>query len=354
MSEPESVKIKFDGRIASKGHIYFYEYSRSQYATSRFLTTVERFRREGRVIDRVTQSKTIEMIVAAPEKGSFVLEILVPVAAELAPHLAQIPFRAFMAFIWSKLMPPNEKRDQMAVKLAEIELKREQERTKQISAQQDGEVERFRSLERIVESQAATNRQMLELLDKTIERMDSRVTEAGYSEEDLIREREFTRADIIREDEIEKYESQLSSLDRSNIRKLTQKLRPMVGEMALPLRSSAERFFMGSNDNEDSFVRLDSRRALSIEEKHKDEEEITAECIIRSYDKFTGRGKVEADIFEKTMYFSVPQELKSEMRTKILQGMDKYKAVCAFTAYRDVDNNITSLVLEDVIAPDMR
>jgi hypothetical protein len=344
----ESVRLKFDGGIAAGGRIYLYEYSRSQYGLSRFITITEQFRRTGEVIDRVTASKAIDLIVAVPERGSFLLDVLVPTLTPVASELVQVPFKSLFAYIWARLLPHNEKRDAMAVELARIELAREQERTRQLDAAQTGETERLRILREIIRDQSATTQQALDLVDRALQRPDQAMARAGYEPEQLIQERQLIAADLVREKTLEETERQVEKLDPKRVNQLTNKLRPMVSEIGLPLRSSAAQASIGDAEADDAFIRLDADRLAEIGARNIDDTEFEVECNIRSYDKFTGRGKVESDEFEKTMFFLVEPHLRGELRDVILQAMRRRSVTCTFASYKDAAENITSLILRAV------
>jgi hypothetical protein len=95
-------------------------------------------------------------------------------------------------------------------------------------------------------------------------------------------------------------------------------------------------------------VRLDATRARQLNEREVDDEEFQIRCVIRSYDKFNGRGKVESKNFDKTMYFIVEPDLRAEMRDRILEAMAQNYVTCVVAAYRDQSGEITSLILRDI------
>jgi hypothetical protein len=328
--------------------MYLYEYSRSQYALSRFITIIEQYRRTGGVIDRVTASKTIDMVVSAPVRGSFGLEILVPAVGQVAGDIVQVSFKELFAFVWAKLLPPDEGRDKMSVELAKVELARDRERTRRAEIREGGETDRLRIFADVVKNQSATTLQALELVDRALQNGDPRTLRAGYDPEKLIREREMLAADVIRERLLGTAEKAFESSDPRSINRLASKVRPMVEEIGLPLRNSAERCVIGDADNDDAFIRLDEDRLRAVNTRDIDDNEFEVRCIIRSYDKFTGRGKVESDDFEKTMFFMVETELKKALRNKIISAMRQNYVRCQFAAYRDASDVITSLILRDV------
>lgn len=68
----ETLKIRFQGKLASSGRMHFYEYGRYQYATARFISTLEHFRRTGAVASKITGSAKIDIyIFLFQRKGHF-------------------------------------------------------------------------------------------------------------------------------------------------------------------------------------------------------------------------------------------------------------------------------------------
>ena len=73
----ETIQVKFDGGIAAEGQLDFYKFSRSQYGLARFLATVEHYRRTRKVAERINARSYIELRISAPQRGSFIEQVLV-------------------------------------------------------------------------------------------------------------------------------------------------------------------------------------------------------------------------------------------------------------------------------------
>lgn len=348
MADYHPISLKFDGGIASVGTIHLYEYSRSQYALSRFITVVERYRQTGEVIDRVTADRTVDMVVSAPKRGSFGLEILIPLVQPVASQMQNVAFDALFGYVWRRLLPPSTTNDAMAVELARVELAREKERTKQLGSREEAETERLRIVAEIAAGGHATTQQALALVERALANADPRTLEAGYGPERLIAERHMLSADLTSELELNSYEAQLRAVPSEDLTRLTGKLRPMVSDIALPLRRSATVAAIGTPANDNKFVRLDAERVRRIGDRRVDPRPIEVAGLVRSYDRFSRRGKIESDAFEKTMYFSVDFD-DAELPPKVISAMRRQKVVCVCNAYRDAADNITSFILRDIL-----
>jgi hypothetical protein len=171
---------------------------------------------------------------------------------------------------------------------------------------------------------------------------------AGYTLRDLALEEEFAKADLLRENEVEKNLHRLGAIDPKILDRLTNKLRPMVGEIALPLRRSAERCYIGDAANDNAYVRLDKTRVAEVVSSRIDENLITFFGFLRGYDRYTYRGKIESDDFEKTMYFSIEPDKRDELRNKVISAMRKRSVEFTCATYRSPTGAITSLILRDI------
>ncbi len=95
------VRTTFDGGDTDYGRIEFYEYSRSAYALARLISTVEAFRRTGRVPERIVGAANVEIYTYLPEPGSWTY------VTELAKYAAEkvklsVGFNALFAWTAGK------------------------------------------------------------------------------------------------------------------------------------------------------------------------------------------------------------------------------------------------------------
>ena len=95
MSEDEAEKfsVVYDGGLASEGQLHFYEYGRAAYAVAGLVATVEHFRRTGHVASRISSRSYVDVIINAPERGSFPIDILIPLGEALKGASAFTGFR---------------------------------------------------------------------------------------------------------------------------------------------------------------------------------------------------------------------------------------------------------------------
>ncbi|MFP4043717.1 MAG: hypothetical protein ACLFTP_03990 [Rhodosalinus sp.] len=178
----EKLQIVFDGGYASQGRLHFYEYSRSQYATARFVAIVERFRRDQSVLQRVSKKNYVNIYIETPEEGSFIETILIPGAQQAAATAISTPLNAILSYAWHLLLPRREQTDNDIAEMAKIKLAEEQERTKQ-EAERTAQIAELR---KIVDTQQATTQQAIDLAKWAMNSPNPALGRAGLDQSRLL------------------------------------------------------------------------------------------------------------------------------------------------------------------------
>lgn len=342
------IEISYDGGLAASGQLHFYEYSRASYGFARLLSTAEHFRRTGFVAQKINKRNYVDLVIVAPREGSFVTEVVVPALADPAMKLAAIPIKALVAYIFQLLSPRSKKTDETLIELAKIRLAEEKERT----SQSREETKRFDALRKTVETETVTTRQALDLVKyalKTTNRAVDRLQPNKNVYEDMARE---IAAEAAREKEIKAVESHLEKLDPKAVARLTSRVRPMVKEMGLPLRKSADNFTIGGAANDDQpLAYFDDARVKAIESKTTLEDPFVVDCRIKGYDRDAAVGKLKSEEFPRALTFIVPPDRKLELQPKILAAMrdDVDTVNCEVLKVVDKSNQPTSLILMNVL-----
>jgi len=337
----EQIRIKFEGGLAETGKLHFYEYSRSQYATARFITTIEHFRRTGIVADRVTSSTRVDIIVQSPEKGSFIEDVFVSGLKEAAASLVSLPLSSLISYVWHLMVPRAEKTDAALseiarIRLAEIEasVALERERTAQ-----------HQSLERIVAGARATAQEGHELFDWAIQSPNVAVGRLGLSPDEMQGMRNELQAEDQREREFSDHTEGLTSLDEDTMNKLTSRLRPMVPEMALPLRRSAKEMSLSHGSAATTYARITPEVVRSIQERQSEDIVVEVTGHIKSYDRDAGVGKVRSNDLDRVLNFVVPPNTRQVLRDDILEAMRREEVTLICRRVVDRSGLPTSLIL---------
>lgn len=334
----ETIQVKYDGGLAATGKLHYYEFSRSQYALARFISTIEHFRRSGEVAERINSRTYVELVISTPERGSFIQDILIESVKDGIAEVIAAPFIAFFAYAWHLLIPRRERTDQAITELAQLRLALEKEKTAQL--------EHIRA---IAAGTRATSAQAIELLKWSqsipIDIVGALTTTPGQRV-DMFREVE---AEQEREEEFQGIEKKLGEVDEADLNKLTSRLRPMVSEMSLPLKRSADFMNIGTKDKKHEHVAYITTEIVRLIQARTTEEELTEiRGRVKSYDRDAGVGKVQSDDLPRVLNFIVPLVDRAELRDKILAAMRENTVIIVCRFVIDEGKNPTSLILVDV------
>lgn len=336
--------MRFEGGKAANGQLHFYEYTRSQYATARFVTTVEHFRRTQEIVQRVTRASYVEIFVETPKDGSF-LELLTVKTVEAAATSVSVQLGSLLSHVWSRMLPRNEKTDSDVIQMARIQLAVERER----SVQSAEETERFRMLAAVVENNSANSKDALDIAHRALLSAD-----AAYGRADLTSPRIFEiekelLAELERSEQIEADRDALEGIPKEKLDKLTSRLRPMLPEMALPLKRSADTLSIEAGEKQKPLILLNPTNVAELIEKTPDEKPVVLNVHVRSYDRDRGVGKVTSTELPRQLNFVVAPLDQPRLLLKVLEAMrlDNVDILCK--RYFDKSGQPTSIVLEDVL-----
>jgi hypothetical protein len=341
----DSISVIFDGALAAAGQLHFYEYGRAAYGFARLISTIENFRRTGRVAKKVSAGSYINIIIKAPERGSFPIEVLIPIATQIVPHLQNIPpsiLFKYVIHLVTRLLPKEEK---AIIELSKIDLQRERQRTKQSQE----ETKRLAELAKMIETQNVTTRSAIQVLDKALEARDTRISDVDSSPAEIRRLRSKLQTYESRERDFERYQGELESVDRDRLAQLTSRVRPQLGELALPLRRSANRMILAEGATRREFADLDKETVDDISRRSLDEESSIAKMRVKAYDRDTGLGRCDLIDYDlQRVSFSIPVEVRARLRRLILRAMNEDAVSARIRLFRDRSNRITSIIIYDI------
>jgi len=340
----EKIALRFDGGHAAQGRLHFYEYTRSQYATARFVTTVEHFRRTNEVAQRITRSSYVEIMVETPKEGSF-LEILTVKTTEAAATAVSVQLGSLLSHVWSVMLPRNEQSDSEVSEMARIQLAMAQQQA-QISAQ---ETERMRILASIIERNSADLSQALDITQRALLSGSAAYGRAELDSTRILEVQKQLQAEKVRQTQIESDRVSLEEIDPEKLNKLTSRLRPMLPEMALPLKKSADTLAIEGGTEQKPLILLNPRNVAELTEKTPEDEAIELTVHVRSYDRDRGVGKVTSDKPPRQLNFSVAPLNQPRLLMKILDAMSRPTVTFLCRRYFDKSGEPTSLLLEDIL-----
>lgn len=343
-SEAESISVIYDGGLASTGQLHFYEYGRAAYAFARVVATIENFRRRGTVAKRISSDSYVNIFIQAPEKGSFPLDILVPFVAVAASEIYKIPVKIFVEYIIHQIRRILPKDEDKMFQLSKIWLETEQKRS-------SDETERMREVRKIVEDGNITTRAMIGVLEDALKRGFHE--ETGISRDDTARLINELNESEARENRLAPYQHQLSNIDQDDLARLTSRVRPQLAEAGLPLRVSAKSMTLTAGTGRVPIASFDSDSISDIKVRKLDDKSSVVTLRLTAYDRDMGAGK--CDVLDKNlrrMHFTVPINVRTEIRPKILDGMNKDAVTASVRFFTDASKIITSLQLYDIIEPE--
>ncbi|WP_430910588.1 hypothetical protein [Methylobacterium sp. sgz302541] len=317
--DAEIISIIYDGGLATSGQLKFYEFSRASYGFARMITTIEHFRRTGNVAQRISRKNYVDVIIKAPERGSFPIDILIPIAhqiAQEAPKFAHIPIKIFIKYIMDSVKGLlTKKQENEILELTKIFLKNEKERTEQSRLETD-RVQAIRDMNRDsnVTAQAA-----IDVIDSLLKNSDARIGYTDSSAKSMNSIRNSLSERIEREKEFQPYKNDLSRVGSQKMAKLTRKVRPQIAEIGLPLRNSAETVKFSAESDRKTFATFDKDSIADVNSRTIDDKSTVCEVRFISYDKDLGSGKLDiADEDIRRLSYSLPYELKYTLQKKSL------------------------------------
>lgn len=346
MAKETSLTLVYDGGLATSGTLHFYEYGRASYAFARMVTTIEIFRRTDRVPQKVTSKNYVDILVKAPEKGSFPIDIIIPIASELSKYsgvLANVPLSVLFKYVLQLVKGVLPSSENTAVEIAKLRVQEEQERTQQSKE----ETARMREMRKVAESGQITAREAIAVFrdvlnDPDFQRRKGINRSAIESAKADYEEHEALEADIA------DYKDALSKIDNSKIINLAAKIRPQIEEIGVPLRRSAT--IMKFTDKTGGATTTFDRSSIEyINDRNIDDIETNIETRIFAYDRDTGYGKLDiSSLHISRLSFFVPLDLRSKLRRRVLDAIDQDAVFAKMKFIRNRDKVITSTILLDV------
>jgi hypothetical protein len=330
------IALTYDGDIASLGKMRLYEYGRSQYAFSRILTTVEQYRRTRQIIDRVTSTKRVDLIVTAPRRGSFRLDVDVDSDAPAAAGVAD--FETLFALVLDRLIPMGEEFSDLAASLARI-------RHREVSQAANVDQQLLQSLDDLAAGEVYDPKLVLDTLEWAINSSNRAIARADISQDEIERAFALTKSDIARQGIIKRYRGQVN-IQELNV--LTAKVRTIFNELAVPLGKSADIISIGTATAKRKFYHFDRKRLDFINARDLDAEEIELWVKIKNFDVESATGSMRIDGAGPSKRFNVDPAAGQEVRTNVVLAMNQAGVDVVCVVYKDSNGIVTSYMIKEV------
>lgn len=348
----ESVRFRFTGGITDNHEMSFYEFGRFQYGAARFVYTLENFRQNGNVLEKLNTKVRADIRVKAATEGSFIQDILMPAGVILAECSIKCSFEAIFAYVWDKMLPPSKGKS-IAIELARQEVKREEQRT----FQEKEKTAQFKALAQIAEGNTVTTQMALKILDHAIKKQDSlSYDEDILTAEDLNFYRQELLAETSRKKIIDDNAHALSQIPRKTEQKLTSQVRKSFADMAKPLKTSAEKMeiLSGPESSMDKVAYIDASTAAKISSESEDDDMTLVRGGIKSFDVETFNGQLRYNELKRPISFRIKSSEKEQVSKRVLDCMKAKNDNTWLKLYivRDMYGSPVRALLDDIIDED--
>ena len=196
--------------------------------------------------------------------------------------------------------------------------------------------------------QRATTEQALDLVKWAMTTTNRAVGRLEVPRTEFLEIKDELEAEQQRIEEFKNSEIELRGIDEKSMNKLTSRVRPMIPEMTLPLRRSAEKMFISPSRSSRPYVFLNKDLARNLTEKESEKEISDIVGRVKGYDRDAGVGKFSSPDLPRTLNFIVPLQARDELRDKILEAMRRNRVILRCRKTVDKSGMPTSLILIDV------
>lgn len=345
----ENIRFRFTGGIADEHEMNFYEFGRFQYGAARFIYTLESFRQNGKVLQRLTTRVNADIRVKAAAEGSFLQDVLVFTAPILAECAIQCHFEAMFAYIWDKILPASKGED-LAVEIAKQEVRR----AEQTTLQEVQRTEQVRLMAEVANNNNATTQQALSILESVINSPRPIQFEGAVLGIDALKQyKQEIISDIERKRLIHDNREALAQISPDLERKLTSQLRKSFEDIAKPLTSSATEMGIYAGATTDRKVAsIDKETAFKITREQEDNNLTVLIGSIKAYDREAYNGKLRYTEIGRPISFSIRAANRQEMSAKVLEAMRKEEVWLSMYLIRDTYGTPVRAILENISEED--
>lgn len=339
------VTFNFAGGLAANGELNFYQLSRSQYAAARLLYTLAKYQETGRVVSRLTEKTTTDIRARAPVRGSFEYDAFIFLTTAAAQAAVQVPLEVLFTSVWEHVLSPFENWIGLKAE-AKLELRRIQSR--EVSRRSREETKRVEILRDIEHDKEVTKREMLKLARDLLAEREVVPGTAELRTESLRLVSQDLECEINRDKILDPYEGALSKVSDEDRRKVFGKARPLIAEIGLPLRSSAEQLSVAANDNKIGVLNWQRAKDLKENDPEEDPEEIRGKIVQFHTENGYGRFKPEGtrvNEFGGEVSFRLLRQMRSNLTGQVLDAMKEDEVLGEFLVTRDQEGNVKHLVL---------
>ena len=290
----DQLKFHFEGGLADRHRMDFYEAARFQYAAARLTVKLDQFRRTGRFPKRVTTTSRTNIDLFPYQRGSFDLRIEANAPGGDDMHV-DVPLTALWTYILERVFQPAD--TSAALDLIDSDALRSE----------------FFDL---VENQIFNANEAIALLRRQADADGGLGAQEGKLLARLISE-------VERRAYLQSHRELLALISPQEDAALVTMATPLLSEIAVPLRRSADLVTISSIDRfgEHRVLSADRQMANSIDLINIDKTVTSLDLNIVQYNKESGWGKFRNDYWDGIPSFSIPADRKDDLKFELLSAM---------------------------------
>ncbi len=342
--------FNFQGGIADEHELNFYAAARFQYAAARLIYRLEHYRQTGYLLDRMSKKVEADIRVSAAREGSWELGIILEALPDLVDCSITVPLGAFLGYIFNYIKPKSKGKS-LALKLAKVDLAKEEQRTLQ-TQEETKRLEIIASLSHsdreptAPEALHVINNYNFYQIESIVPGEISGQQELDYIKNELEAEKEFEKS-------IEEYKDELDQISPEKLNQIATMFKNAADELAYPLKNSANELSISvPHDKSGSIKKVCVFNKESLEglsKEYRDETPTYMVGSIKRYDKETGWGQFRnSGLFTKPIPFNVPGGRKNEMLYEVSKAMVSEEIGASFYIVRDKSEKPIRLILNSI------
>lgn len=298
----------------------FYEVARFQYAASRLLVKLAQFRKDGRFFKNISNKSNVNILLKPYAEGSFNIDVSDPGQPE-SDQFLELGLGDLLAYVSERII---EKIDE-------------------------------ETLDRVVSTSPVKDGGYSSASPEAIDSLALRLTQGQGSLDGLppdlktlVRRRV---SELSRDASLLEYSASINKIDGAREQKLIAMAAPLLSEMAVALRRSAETLDVKSSRGEDSrnVLFLDERMAAEIETARVDTEITAILCDVIQFNKDNGWGKVKIENGTKIVSFSIPYDLLPMIRQRLIDTMKIDQVYLQTYFVRDRGGEVIRLIVAGIL-----
>lgn len=282
------------------------------------------FRDTGKFHSKISNKGNKNILLKPHADGCFDISIIAPLAISAKDAFLEASLSEMISYLLERIIGKSSNSEiseaiRANVTLTDVLGKQTEYSNEQISKAMD-----------IIENQQIENSKLnREIIDYYKERASEKE-----------RENEILKNKLIGEKVNEIFEKKLISMAT-----------PLLKEIAVPLRSSAENFqiISGTGKSQRSLLYLNRKMASKIENETTDENISLLLCDIVQYNKESGWGKVRALNRDELISFSIPRDIKERIQGNIIRDMRKDKVYAQAYIVRDKAKQPYRLIIVGIL-----